>query len=209
MTLKKLRASWSRRTSSRNNRELKRGVFTLDGALNLFGEDWSWQAYAQHSNVRETQYAPYNTYQQNYNNAIDAVVVQPNGPDSLGGGNAATATAVRNALGGGECACAAGGGNRLPVRPDRNLLGHDFTNANGFQTIQPGGLMPGCVPLNNFGTGNASQAALNYVAPGRVDRSIQDQALYIINQAVMSAYRPPANVALRPAGRQDRAGHRV
>ena len=169
-----------------NNREMKRGVFTLDGALNLFGEDWSWEAYAQHSNVRETQYAPYNTYGQNYRNAIDAVVVQPTGPNSLGGGNATTAANVRSVLTSanvhvpqvGEIAC----------RSSLTATSFgSFTNANGFQDIQPGGLMPGCVPLNSFGTGNASQAALNYVAPGRVDRSIQDQALYILNQAVFSA----------------------
>ncbi len=47
--------------------------------------------------------------------------------------------------------------------------------------------MAGCVPLNLFGDGTVSQAALNYIAPGRLDKSIEDQALYIINQSVFSA----------------------
>jgi len=59
----------------KNNRELRRGVFTLDGAASLFGEDWTWEAYLQHSSLRETQQAPYNTFNVNYGNAIDAVQV--------------------------------------------------------------------------------------------------------------------------------------
>ena len=81
-----------------NYRQLMRGVFTLNGGYKLFGEDWSWNAYAQNSAVRERQWARLNTMTTNYGNAIDAVVVQPTGPDSLGGGNPATATAVRNVL---------------------------------------------------------------------------------------------------------------
>ena len=168
-----------------NNRELKRGVFTLDGNFSLFGKDWSWEGYAQHSSVRETQYAPYNTYDVNYRNAIDAITVQATGPNSLGGGNATLANSVRTAL--------TAAGARVPQVGDiacRSALTSTSwgltTNANGFTAIQPGGLMAGCVPLNLFGTGNASQAALNYVAPGRLNRAIQDQSRYIINQAVFS-----------------------
>src|SRR5262249_4685539 len=82
----------------KNNRELRRGVFTLDGAINFLGEDWTWETYIQHSSVRETQQAPYNTFNQNYANAIDAVTVTSTGPNSLGGGNATQAAAVRAAL---------------------------------------------------------------------------------------------------------------
>lgn len=168
-----------------NYRQLMRGVFTLTGAFNLFGEDWSWEAYAQNSSVRERQFNPYNTYNQNFSNAIDAVTVQASGPNSLGGGNAATATAVRNALTAvgahvpqvGEIAC-------------RSALTATSwgttTNAAGFQVIKPGGLMAGCVPLNLFGDGNVSQAALNYIAPGRLDKSIMDQGLFLMNQSVFS-----------------------
>jgi outer membrane receptor protein involved in Fe transport len=168
-----------------NNRQLMRGVFTLDGAVNLFGEDWTWEAYAQHSGVRERQFAPYNTYDRNYSNAIDAVLVQASGPNSLGGGNAATATAVHNAL--------TAAGAHVPAVGEiacRSALTQTSwgttTNQFGYSVIQPGGLMAGCEPLNLFGSQNASQAALNYVGAGRTNRAIQDQALYRINQAVMS-----------------------
>ena len=169
----------------KNNRELRRGVFTLDGATSLFGEDWTWEAYIQHSSMRETQQAPYNTFNQNYANAIDAVQVQATGPNSLGGGNAATATAVRNALTAagahvpavGEIACRSA------------LTATDWgttVNSFGYAAIKPGGLMAGCEPLNILGVGNASQAALNYIAPGRVNRNVMDQALYRLNQTVAS-----------------------
>ncbi len=152
-----------------NYRQLMRGVFALDGAYSLFGNDWTLEAYAQHSGVRERQYAPYNTYNQNYANAIDPVLVTATGPNSLGAGNAAQATAVRNAL--------TAAGAHVPAVGEiacRSALTATSwgttTNSFGYQVIQPGGLMAGCVPLNLFGTGNASQAALNYVAPGRTNR---------------------------------------
>jgi len=44
----------------------------------------------------------------------------------------------------------------------------------------------GCQPLDLFGEGVASQAALNYVAPGRQLDGVADQALYRINQQVYS-----------------------
>ena len=168
-----------------NNRELRRGVFTLDGVLGLFGQDWAWEAYIQHSSVRETQQVPFNTYNVNYGNAIDAVQVQATGPNSLGGGNAATATAVRNAL--------TAAGAHVPVVGEiacrSALTATDWgvtTNAFGFAVIKPGGLMAGCEPLNILGTGNATMAGLNYIAPGRVNRAIMDQALYRLNQTVAS-----------------------
>src|SRR6185503_2281714 len=61
-----------------------------------------------------------------------------------------------------------------------------FTASSGFQAVQPGGLAPGCSPLNLFGEGVTSQAALNYVAPGRQLDGIADQALYRLNQQVYS-----------------------
>ncbi len=169
-----------------NNRELKRGVFTLEGGMKLFGKNWTWESYAQHSSVRETQRAPYNTYNVNYANAIDPVLVTATGPNSLGGGNAAAAATVRNAL--------TTAGAHVPVVGEiacRSALTATSwgTNINsfGYNVIQPGGLMAGCEPLNLFGSGNASQAGLNYVAPGRQNLAIMDQALYIMNQAVFSA----------------------
>ena len=57
--------------------------------------------------------------------------------------------------------------------------------------IQPGGLFPGCVPLDPFGDGTVSQAALNYIAPGRTGFGIggvasEDLALYLLGQSVFS-----------------------
>ena len=42
----------------------------------------------------------------------------------------------------------------------------------------------GCQPLNIFGIGTASVAARNYIAPGRIDRSVGDQAKFNLNQDV-------------------------
>src|SRR6185437_7797536 len=81
-----------------NYRQLYRGVFTLNGAVNLLGEDWTWNAYAQNSSVRERQRNPYNTIDKNFNNAIDSVVVQATGPNSLGGGNPILAQQVTGIL---------------------------------------------------------------------------------------------------------------
>ena len=107
---------------NQNTRQLMRGVFTLDGAI---GDDWSWTAYVQHSQIRETQHNPNNTVTSNYNNATDAVTV--------------TAANV--------------GTSGLPIGSIQCRT--TLTNtANG------------CVPLDVFGTGNFSQAAINYVAPG-------------------------------------------
>ena len=168
-----------------NYRQLMRGVFTLTGSYRLFGEDWSWNAYAQNTSVRERQYAPYNTYNQNFSNAIDAVTVTATGKNSLGNGDATLAAAVRTAL--------TSAGAHVPQVGDaacRSALSSTSwgttTNAAGFQVIKPGGLAAGCVPLSLFGEGVASQAALNYIAPGRVDKSISDQVLYKIGQSVFS-----------------------
>ena len=49
-----------------------RGVFTLEGTL---GEDWSWNAYVQHSGVRERQMLHNDSLTPRYNFAMDAVHV--------------------------------------------------------------------------------------------------------------------------------------
>ena len=56
------------------SRALTRGVFTLEGHL---GDDWAWNVYAQHSQVRERQTAAQDSYGPRYNFAIDAVKVTP------------------------------------------------------------------------------------------------------------------------------------
>jgi iron complex outermembrane receptor protein len=57
-------------------RELRRGVFSLDGKL---GEDWTWNAYVQQGEVEVNQGTNSNIISANYNFAIDAVVNPANG----------------------------------------------------------------------------------------------------------------------------------
>jgi iron complex outermembrane receptor protein len=159
-----------------NYRQLYRGVFTLTGAYSLLGEDWSWEAYAQNSSVRERQWARLNTFNVNLNNAVDSVVVQASGPDSLGGGNAATATQIRSILTKAGVPIPAVGSIACRSTLTQTLYG-TTANSAGYQIIQPGGLAPGCAPLNLFGEGVTSQAALNYVS-GRTNDAVADQALY-------------------------------
>ena len=101
-------------------RQLMRGVFTLDGSL---GEDWSWNTYYQHGTVRVHLHVLEQRHQcQNYANAVDAVRVTS--------GNVGT-----SGLALGSIAC------RSTLTKPTN----------------------GCQPLNVFGVGVASQAAINYV----------------------------------------------
>ena len=53
-------------------RQLMRGVFTLQGSL---GDDWSWNTYYQHGTVRVHLHVLNNVINQNYSNAVDAVRV--------------------------------------------------------------------------------------------------------------------------------------
>lgn len=57
-----------------NHRALMRGVFSLEGDID---GNWSWKAYAQHSNVRERQFLYNNSLTPRYNYAVDAVRVTP------------------------------------------------------------------------------------------------------------------------------------
>jgi iron complex outermembrane receptor protein len=166
-----------------NYRQLMRGVFTLTGNFSIFGQDWSWNAYAQNTSVRERQWARNNTMNQNFSNAVDPVVVQATGPNSLGGGNAATAATIRGILGAANVPVPVVGSIACRSTLTQTLYG-TTTNAAGFQVLQPGGLAPGCVPLDLFGDGTVSQAALNYIAPGRQNYGVSDQALYRIGQSV-------------------------
>jgi iron complex outermembrane receptor protein len=174
-----------------NYRQLYRGVFTLKGNYKLFGEDWSWDAYAQNSSVRERQWARYNTLSAHIQTggvngtAPDAVVVQATGPDSV---TAAAAAALKAA----GAPVPAVGSIACRSALTATAWGPTTTSA-GLPTIQPGGLNPGCVPIDLFGDGTVSQAALNYIAPGRQAGSaplsgdaIADQALYRMNQQVFS-----------------------
>jgi iron complex outermembrane receptor protein len=59
---------------STNRRQLFRGVFSLDGSL---GDNWSWNAYAQHGLARVRTVVTNNVVKANYINAVDAVLVTP------------------------------------------------------------------------------------------------------------------------------------
>jgi outer membrane receptor protein involved in Fe transport len=54
------------------NRQMYRGVFTVEGAL---GEDWSWNAYAQEGQARLHLISISNLVTSNFNNSVDAVFV--------------------------------------------------------------------------------------------------------------------------------------
>ena len=96
---------------SKQKRQLKRGVFSLDGKI---GDDWTWNAYYQLGKVKLRVETESNIIVQNYNFAVDAVR------------NAAGQIVCRAALAGNPAAA-------------------------------------GCVPLNVFGEGVASQEAIRYV----------------------------------------------
>lgn len=57
---------------STNRRQLFRGVFSLDGSI---GDNWSWNAYAQHGLARVRTVVTNNVVKANYINAVDAVEV--------------------------------------------------------------------------------------------------------------------------------------
>ena len=165
-------------------RQLMRGVATLDGVYKLLGEDWTWKAYAQNSGVRETEREPYNTIGQDYANATVPVTVTATGPHSLGGGNAALAAQVTSAL--------TAAGAPVPqvgqIACDSSLTSTAWgttTSASGITSVLPGGLTPFCSPLNQFGTGNASEAAMNYIAPGRINAADEDRGAWYLGQSVV------------------------
>jgi outer membrane receptor protein involved in Fe transport len=115
-----------------NRRQLMRGVFTLEGEL---GNDWSWNAYYQHSTTRYSAHVLGDVIIANLTAAEDAVTVT----------NANRGT---SGLALGSIAC-------------RSSLPGQAAVVVGKQTAQAG-----CVPINVFGTGVASAAAINYAQGG-------------------------------------------
>ncbi len=126
---------------STNRRQLFRGVFSLDGSI---GDNWSWNAYAQHGLARVRTVVTNNVEKVNYNNAVDAVRV--------------TAANV--------------GTSGLPI----GSIACRSTLANPTN---------GCSPLNVFGVGNASQAAINYTN-GKA-RAGGNWAQTVLNEDVFAA----------------------
>jgi outer membrane receptor protein involved in Fe transport len=169
----------------RLQRTLMRGVFTLDGAYKLFGEDWTWKAYAQNSIVRQVERLPYNVIAQNYSNATDPVTVTAAGPDSLGGGNVALAAQVATKLAAASVPVPQVGQIACRSTLTATSWGTTTDPNTGITSVLPGGLTPGCVPLDLFGEGVATQGALNYIAPGRVNDAYMDRGFWYMGQSVV------------------------
>jgi iron complex outermembrane recepter protein len=172
-------------------RELKRGVFTLNGKI---GQDWTWNAYAQNSEVRERMYMYNNTLTANYLLATDAVRVTATGPDSVTPAAAAALAAVGAPVPQvGSIACR----SSLTATSWGVIPGA----VPGSVAIAAGGLTPTCVPLNVMGTNVMSQAAQNYIAPGILNHGIADQATFIMQQSVFAASAQGVLPWGLPAGR--------
>ena len=79
--------------------------------------------------------------------------------------------------------------HRLPLQPDLDLLGRHpaLPRRAASPKWRPADWSPLCVPLNVFGTNVASQAAINYVAPGITNPGIADQVTFVMQQSVFSA----------------------
>jgi len=130
------------------HRVLQRGVFTLEGVI---GDDWSWNAYAQHSQTRQRQIAAHDSWTPFYNMAVDAVRVTPTNQGTSG----------------------------LPIGSIQCRALLDPATAAAAAR---------CQPLNLFGNGVASKAAITYVNPGEDPNSgILNQELIVQNQDVFSA----------------------
>jgi outer membrane receptor protein involved in Fe transport len=126
-------------------RQLERGVISLDGAI---GDDWGWNVYYQHGQVRYRAVTPSN----------------PNSPLLLLAQDSVTVTAANRGNSGlaiGSIAC------RSTLTAPTN----------------------GCVPLDPFGEGVASQASINYVDGIGSNIGVKgglDTEMILLNQDVAS-----------------------
>ena len=121
------------------NKAVMRGVFTLEGSL---GDDWTWNAYIQNSDVRIKQNVM-QAFQSHTNNALDAVRVTS--------GNVGT-----SGLPVGSIQC----------RGFLNIAVASAAPVNTFG-ITTAGELAGCVPFDPFGDGAASAATLAYISPAK------------------------------------------
>jgi outer membrane receptor protein involved in Fe transport len=121
-----------------------------------FGDDWVWNAYVQNSTLRMAQAALSNTVTARLDNSMDAVRVTS--------GNVGTSGLPIGSI---QC---------------RGLLNPSAISAT--TGIDPADEIAGCAPMNQFGTGNVSTAASNYIHPGlnSVSTGIQNRNLFIISQ---------------------------
>ena len=131
-------------------RNILRGVFTLEGTLS---DDWSWNAYIQHSAVRIHANFLGDPIAANLAAAQDAVTVT-----TANRGNSGLA------LGGTAC---------------RSTLTGAPVTVSGINS------QPGCIPLDVFGTGVASPAAIGYITG--TSSGAADYAKQSLEQDVMEA----------------------
>jgi outer membrane cobalamin receptor len=157
---------------SQNNRQMLRGVFTLDGEL---GNDWSWNAYYQHGTVLVRQQVfndPVKTY---LTNAIDAVSVTAanRGTSGLPIGNIVCRSTLTNPTNGCQPLDVFGTDNTslgaLQYINDGNsdinheLLSEDVVSASA-QGVLPWGLPAGRVAVA-FGTDYRKEAGHLIASP--------------------------------------------
>jgi len=121
------------------NKALMRGVFTLEGAL---GDDWSWNAYIEDSQIRVKENIQ-NVLSNRVANALDAVRITS--------GNQGT-----SGLPIGSIQCRGLLNPALASQPTALQISFGYTAAYD---------IVGCVPFNPLGQGEASSAVMNYVKP--------------------------------------------
>jgi iron complex outermembrane receptor protein len=105
-------------------RTLTRGVFTLQGAL---GNDWSWNVYAESSQVREREVAAEDNFGPNYNFATDAVKVTPTNVGTSG-----------LPIGSTQCRAVLLGNSAAAGCVPLNILGNGVATAGAIQYVNPG-----------------------------------------------------------------------
>ena len=128
------------------NKQLMRGVFTLDGVI---GDSWTWSAYISHAQSRVRLEIEHNLNMR-FNNALDAVRITS--------GNVGTSGLPIGSI---QC--------RGLLDPTNLSAG--FSNATQEAFAGTFGItrqteVAGCVPVNPFGNAEPSNAFRNYVRPG-------------------------------------------
>jgi outer membrane receptor protein involved in Fe transport len=121
------------------NKAIMRGVFTLEGSL---GDDWTWNAYIQNSEMRIKENV-IQVVQQRVNNALDAVRITS--------GNVGTSGLPIGSI---QC--------RALLNP--SVLGSSVPAAAASGGITTASEVTGCVPFDPFG--EASVGTMNYIKPG-------------------------------------------
>jgi outer membrane receptor protein involved in Fe transport len=142
-------------------RSFARGVFTLEGAV---GDDWSWNAYIESSQMRQRQVASVDNYGPYYNMAIDAVKVTPTNVGRSGlpigsiqcraalqGNPAAAGCVPLNVMGNGVASQAAIQYVNPGTNPDSGILNRELVIMN--QDVLSGsmqGKLPWGLPAGNI-----------------------------------------------------------